>query len=188
MDSTLCNPLDSKHELNSTATFSKARMGFLLDALKLSIGPEDSLLDISWKVSDVIQEGLGWEDFAVFEIDEKASLLRQIAVCGDKRLPNNEVHSPMQIPLGLGVCGYVALSGQGLLVTNVVDEPLYLVDDRLRFSEICVPVLVDGDVVAVLDAESSIMGFFDYSHFKFLMALSNVISHAMTIRVNESLN
>lgn len=67
----------------------------------------------------------------------------------------------LRIPLGKGVCGTAAASGDTQLVKDVHAFPGHIACDAASASEIVVPVIVNGRVVAVLDLDSPIPARFD---------------------------
>ncbi|MFZ2997786.1 GAF domain-containing protein [Sphingobium sp.] len=67
----------------------------------------------------------------------------------------------IRIPIGRGVCGTAAARGQTQLVADVHAFPGHIACDAASASEIVVPVIVDGHVVAVLDLDSPIPARFD---------------------------
>ncbi|CAD7335448.1 GAF domain-containing protein [Sphingomonadales bacterium 56] len=67
----------------------------------------------------------------------------------------------IRIPLGRGVCGTAAASGQTQLVEDVHAFPGHIACDAASASEIVVPVEVNGQVVAVLDLDSPTPARFD---------------------------
>lgn len=67
----------------------------------------------------------------------------------------------IRIPLGRGVCGTAAASGQTQLVEDVHAFPGHIACDAASASEIVVPVEVNGKVVAVLDLDSPTPARFD---------------------------
>ncbi|MFZ9396365.1 MAG: GAF domain-containing protein [Erythrobacter sp.] len=60
----------------------------------------------------------------------------------------------IRIPLGKGVCGTAAESGETQLVEDVHAFPGHIACDAASQSELVVPVLRDGRVVAVIDLDS----------------------------------
>lgn len=60
----------------------------------------------------------------------------------------------IRIPLGAGVCGSAAQSGEAQLVEDVHTFPGHIACDAASQSELVVPVLRDGKVVAVIDLDS----------------------------------
>ncbi|APL94270.1 GAF domain-containing protein [Sphingobium indicum] len=77
----------------------------------------------------------------------------------------------IRIPLGKGVCGAAAASGQTQLVEDVHAFPGHIACDAASASEIVVPAIVEGRVVAVLDLDSPIPARFDSADRRGLEAL-----------------
>lgn len=67
----------------------------------------------------------------------------------------------IRIALGAGVCGTAAASGQTQVVADVHAFPGHIACDAASASELVVPVVRDGRVVAVLDLDSPVTGRFD---------------------------
>jgi len=61
----------------------------------------------------------------------------------------------VRIPMGAGVCGAVAASGQTEVVPDVRSRPGHIACDIHTRSEAVAPILVDGAVVGVLDVDSN---------------------------------
>jgi GAF domain-containing protein len=67
----------------------------------------------------------------------------------------------VRIAIGRGVCGAAAARRQTVIVDDVDAFPGHIACDAGSRSEIVVPVLRDGDVVAVLDVDSYQRAAFD---------------------------
>lgn len=67
----------------------------------------------------------------------------------------------IRIPLGKGVCGAAAASGETQLVEDVHAFPGHIACDAASASEIVVPVIADGRIMAVLDLDSPVAARFD---------------------------
>eukprot|EP01037_Dinobryon_pediforme_P000892 gene892-899_t len=61
----------------------------------------------------------------------------------------------------LGVCGAAWAQAQTLVVPDVEEFPGHIACSSLSRSEIVIPVLLDGHVVAVLDVDSELLNHFD---------------------------
>jgi len=61
----------------------------------------------------------------------------------------------LEIALGEGVTGHCAATGEAVLVPDVREEPRYIRGAAGRGSEIAVPLVTQGEVIGVLDAESA---------------------------------
>jgi len=60
----------------------------------------------------------------------------------------------IRIPFGQGVCGAAAASGESQLVADVHAFPGHIACDVASNSEIVVPIVRDGELIAVLDLDS----------------------------------
>jgi len=67
----------------------------------------------------------------------------------------------IRIPFGRGVCGAAAQTGETQLVEDVHAFPGHIACDANSASELVVPVLRDGIVVAVIDLDSPTLNRFD---------------------------
>lgn len=67
----------------------------------------------------------------------------------------------IRIALGQGVCGAAAARGETQLVADVHAFPGHIACDAASASELVVPILRDGAVVAVIDLDSPIPARFD---------------------------
>ena len=70
--------------------------------------------------------------------------------------------SCVRIPLGKGVCGESAASRQTVIVGDVKTYPNYISCDSSARSEIVIPMVKDGQLLGVLDLDSSYVD--DYDH------------------------
>ena len=92
--------------------------------------------------------------------------------------PEKLMLGPFQGPLactrnskGKGVCGTSWATKETLIVPDVNAFPGHIACSSLSLSEIVVPVLKDGEVVAVLDADSSQYNQFDDTDKRYLQEL-----------------
>ena len=67
----------------------------------------------------------------------------------------------IRIPVGSGVCGAAAESGETQLVADVHAFPGHIACDAASRSELVVPVMRDGTVIAVIDLDSPELARFD---------------------------
>jgi len=82
----------------------------------------------------------------------------------------------IRIPLGQGVCGAAAASGATQLVADVHAFPGHIACDAASRSELVVPVLRDGAVIAVIDLDSPEPARFDAEDAAGIEALAEVIA------------
>lgn len=85
----------------------------------------------------------------------------------------------IRIALGEGVCGAAAASGQTQLVRDVHAFPGHIACDAASASELVVPVVRDGQVIAVIDLDSPTVGRFGEADARGIEALAAVIADAI---------
>ncbi len=82
----------------------------------------------------------------------------------------------IRIPLGRGVCGTAAASGETQVVPDVHAFPGHIACDADSRSELVVPVLRDGKVVAVIDLDSPVADRFDAEDAAGIEALAAIVA------------
>lgn len=81
-----------------------------------------------------------------------------------------------RIPIGTGVCGAAAASGQTEIVPDVTADPRYLACFASTRSEIVVPIFADGDVVGEIDVDGSDLDAFDDTDARFLEEVAALLA------------
>ncbi len=81
----------------------------------------------------------------------------------------------IRIPLGKGVCGAAAASGQTQLVPDVHAFSGHIACDAASQSEIVVPLVKEGRVLAVLDLDSPSLNRFDLEDAEGLERVTKLI-------------
>src|SRR5579863_4401927 len=81
-----------------------------------------------------------------------------------------------RIPLGTGLCGAAASSGQVVIVADVTKDPRYLAGSNLVKSEIVVPIYVNKKLAGELDVESYFTDTFNRSEREFIEAVASLFA------------
>lgn len=82
----------------------------------------------------------------------------------------------IRIPFGRGVCGAAAQTGETQLVEDVHAFPGHIACDANSASELVVPVMRNGQVIAVVDLDSPSRGRFDHDDVLGIESLVAVIA------------
>ena len=123
---------------------------------------------------------MGTDDCVFYAVIEKK--LIQIAATNQKLDNQNNIENALQINFGEGVVGKVAQNKKGIIVNNTSKNIDYIVDDQNRLSEITVPILLDNELIAIIDAEHPDKNFFKKTQLDFLSQISSLIS--VTLKKN----
>lgn len=86
----------------------------------------------------------------------------------------------IRIAMGAGVCGTAAASGETQLVPDVHAFPGHIACDADSRSELVVPVMSQGKVIAVIDLDSPLPARFDEADAKGIEALAVAVSSAIS--------
>jgi GAF domain-containing protein len=82
----------------------------------------------------------------------------------------------IRIPMGQGVCGTAAASGETQLVSDVHAFPGHIACDADSRSELVVPIIVDGHVRAVIDLDSPEEARFDQADAAGIERIAGILS------------
>ena len=135
-----------------------------------------SVDDICWNITKTAIGDLGFVDCVVYLINDEGDTLIQRAAHGDKNPSEREILDPIEIPVGDGIVGAVAKTGELQLVNDTRSDPRYILDDDFRCSELAVPILHDGRVVGVLDSEHPEANFFSEEDVKLFTTIAALAS------------
>jgi diguanylate cyclase (GGDEF)-like protein len=144
---------------------------FAVDLLSMN-----SVGEIVWHAAKNVVAQLGFDDVVIYIFDEKKQKLIQTATFGNKNLGEYEIYKPIEIELGQGVVGKVALSQQALIINDTSEEPDYIVDDKNRLSELTVPLVVDGRLIGVIDSEHPRKNFYNEEQLNTVVAIASMMA------------
>jgi len=133
-----------------------------------------TLDEVLWAVAHEALGTMQLEDVVIYLVDRARGFCVQAAAYGPKNPEGWTIKAPIEIPIGKGVVGRVARSGEPALVPDVSIDPDYIPDDVARLSELTVPIIVDGEVIGVIDSEHSIAGFFTPRHQTVFTAIARL--------------
>jgi signal transduction histidine kinase/ActR/RegA family two-component response regulator len=139
-----------------------------------SIFRRNTVEDVLWDIVSNCINKLDFEDCVIYLLDEKRNVLVQKAAYGDKKLEDERIKDPIEIPLGKGIVGSVAANRRAELIRDTRLDSRYIVDDLERRSELAVPIFSEGDLIGVIDSEHSKPGFYDDFHLQTLQDLASI--------------
>ena len=137
----------------------------------LNIEDEETIL---WDLAKNCISKLGFMDCVVYLLDEAKNTMIQKAAYGPKNPKDFEIHKPVDRPLGIGIVGHVAKTGNAELIHDTSKDERYKMDDEFRLSEVCVPIIIDGKVIGIIDCEHPEKNFFSEHHLQMLLTMSSI--------------
>nr|WP_297784507.1 histidine kinase [uncultured Allomuricauda sp.] len=144
--------------------------------------------DILWDVAKNCISKLGFVDCVIYLVDENENLLVQKAAYGPKSPKDQTIYNPVEITIGQGITGSVAKTRKPELISDTSQDSRYIVDDDIRLSEICVPIMHEDKLYGVIDCEHPEKSFFSERHLKMLSAIASVCAIKIkSVRANREL-
>lgn len=154
----------------------KYRVEATLNYFTTSLFGKNTVDDILWDVAKNCISQLQLEDCVIYLLDEERPVLVQKAAYGPKNPDRFEIRDPIEIPLGRGIVGTVALHGKAEIVGDTSLDPRYIVDDERRYAEITVPIYHKNKVIGIIDSEHSRKYFYNAGHLVLLEKIAAICS------------
>ncbi|CAM1356577.1 PAS domain-containing sensor histidine kinase [Tenacibaculum halocynthiae] len=158
-----------------------------LNSLMSSILGKTDIYDIAWEISERTTELLNFEDLVIYLLDYKTGKLKQIAAHGGKVEKRKIIQNQLEISIGEGIAGYVAKTGKSEIISDTSKDKRYLVDDKVRLSEISVPIIANNEIIGVIDSEHSNKNFYTDYHLKTLETIANLAATQLKNALNLQL-
>ena len=131
---------------------------------------------IAWEIVNKIADYLDSNDCVIYIVDHKKKTLEQLAVYGQKLDEEKKIKNKLIIPIGEGVVGSVVKTGVSEIIKDTSIDKRYIVDDVIRFSEITVPIIIDGKVIGIIDSEHSEKNHYSQKHIEVLESIANIVA------------
>lgn len=147
------------------------RNKLITNLIKGNFKSEDEL---SWYIAHDIMGAAGYPDCVIYKVDQSDKVCRQIAAFGPKNPDKMSILNPINIPFERGIVGNVALTGKGEKIDDTTSDPRYVPDDDVRYSELSVPVIINGKSALIIDAEHKKPSWFKDSDLKFVEEVAAV--------------
>ena len=134
------------------------------------------------EIVTAIQQGFGYFNVVLLEFNETTEELDHQAIAGGFKSIARPNYSQ---PVGVGLIGQAAQTGQSLLVNNVGQDTRYItgfVEEVPTQSELCVPIKIEKRVIGVLDVQEPRTNAFDETD---VMALE-ILADQMAVSIENA--
>ena len=160
-----------------------------LNNLMASILGKTDIYEIAWEITKNTIGLVGFEDCVIYLLDKEKQELNQIAAFGEKIATDMTILNGIAIPIGKGIVGTVAKTGISEIIPDTSLDARYIVDDKKRFSEICVPIIANNEIIGVIDSEHTSKNFFNEDHLKTLHTIASLaatqLKNALSLQLRE---
>ena len=156
---------------------SRNRDKVLVNFRKMNFRSEDEL---SWYIAHDVMGSSGFPDCVVYKVDQADQVCRQIAAFGPKNPDKMSILNPINIPFGRGIVGHVAQNGKTERIDDTTKDARYVPDDDVRYSELSVPVIINGKSAMVIDSEHKNPSWFKESDAIFVQEVAAVAAEHLS--------
>ena len=126
------------------------------------------------KIASSVRGLINYDAFSILTVDaQKKALRHRSSIRYDQRVNIDN------IPLGKGITGAAATSGEIVRVYDTQSDPRYIGSHPGIRSEIAVPLALQHRVIGVMDLESERIGFFTEEHARTLSLLAPSVAIAV---------
>lgn len=156
----------------------------LINSIAKSILGKMDLHEIAWVITNKIANYLNSDDCIIYLVNYEKNTIEQISAIGNKIAKNYKIKNRMVASIGEGIVGTVATTGVGEIIADTSKDERYIIDDKKRLSEIAVPIINNGNVIAVIDSEHADKNHYTTEHFKTLSNIANLVSMQLNSAIN----
>jgi PAS domain S-box-containing protein len=182
---TLKKPIAAQGIIRDITVEREKRLIFeVINNIMKSILGKENIYDIAWEISSSIANYLSTDDCVIYLVDDKSKTLEQIAAYNNKANQDKQVLNKLVIPFGKGIVGDVAKKGTSEIVINTSKDSRYIMDDERRLSEITVPIMDEGKVIAVIDVEHKNKNYFIQEHVNTIENIASLVSLQLKSAIN----
>lgn len=132
----------------------------------------DELLD---KVLENLGRVIRFDTAVIYLLDPHSGTIKQVVGCGIPETDEEKLH----LKVGQGITGRVAETGQGIIVSDVTDNPDYIAFRPQTKSEMAVPLKVGESVVGAFNLESDKAGAYGQHDLDLLNAFASLAAIAI---------
>ena len=145
----------------------------------------DALL---WAVAERTISRLGWVDCVIYLRDPHRNILVQKAAFGPKSIDYKAIFQPIEIPIGRGIVGRVASTGESLRIADTSRFIDYIADDAVRLSELAVPICWGDTILGVIDSEHPDSDFYTVEDQLILEIIAGITATKIQNATNAKAN
>ncbi|MCX6318759.1 MAG: histidine kinase [Bacteroidetes bacterium] len=144
-----------------------------------SLVGKESLSSVLQDVAKNLIGKMGFEDCMIYLWNEDRTTLIQHAGHGVKgAIENTTDKEKYHMPAGKGIVGSAVQSKHPLLINDTSKDPRYIsADGIIRYSELCVPVMLDDEVIGAINIEHSTRNYFNKHHIQTVSTIAALMAN-----------
>lgn len=140
----------------------------------LSLTDKKNIDDVLWDVAKNLIGRMGYEDCMIYLWNKDKTKMQQRAGFGFKNSPEKLTELLFEVEAGQGVVGYVMQTKEPVMIADTRTDKRYRVDEMQRLSEICVPIIHDGELMGIIDSENSKVNYYQERDLQILTTIATL--------------
>ncbi len=164
-----------------TALELKTEQLSIINQFSSSLLQLDELDELFEYVTTQVVKRLGFVDCVIYLADHSQNTLNEVAAMGVSAIATDYYIERNTIPFNQGITGYVATTGQAVIIGDVSADVRYIADARPAMSELCVPLIYKNKVLGVIDCEHPKRNYFTDAHLEIL----TTVAHLLSAKINQ---
>jgi len=170
--------LNNKHQLQQKQRSLEALLNFAE-----RINQIESLEDAIWYVTQHTIKALNFEDCVIYLLQDDKVSLKQVAAYGNKNPHQKEIAHSMILKVGEGIVGRAAAEGKNQRIDDTQTCDDYVVDDKVRLSELAVPIIFQNNLLGVIDSEHKQKGFYTAEHERYIEIIASILASKISFDI-----
>ena len=135
--------------------------------------------EVLWDVASNLIGRMNYVDCMIYLWNEDKTKMIQKAAYGPKGKPEFISAQVFDVLPGQGVVGHVVQTMQPVLIPDTRMDSRYRVDEMKRLSEICVPIIHNGELMGIIDSEHHELNYFKERDLKILTTIATLIGNKL---------
>ncbi len=159
--------------LDNSILYQKAKKESLRKEVLLEVGKSlSSSLDLDEVLEKIIQsvkQVVNYDAVGIFLVDKKTQEVEQFKIHGY----DPAIAADLNLKIGQGLVGWVAKTGEAVIVPDVRKDERYINARLSTLSEMVVPILTDGRILGVFDLQSDHLNAYSEEDLELLTAFAS---------------
>ena len=135
--------------------------------------------EVLWDVAGNLIGRMNYADCMIYLWNEDKTKMIQKAAYGPKGNPEFISVQCFDVLPGQGVVGHVMQTKQPVLIKDTRKDSRYRVDEAVRLSEICVPIIHNDELLGIIDSEHHELNYFSERDIKILTTIATLIGNKL---------
>lgn len=144
-----------------------------------SLAGKKEVDEVLWDVAGNLIGRMNYVDCMIYLWNEDKTKMIQKAAYGPKGNPEFISTHVFDVLPGQGVVGHVMETLQPVLIADTRSDERYRMDEMFRLSEICVPIIHNGELMGIIDSEHHEVNYFKERDLKILTTIATLIGNKL---------